>query len=145
MTSTDAFTGTYAGIDDLTVTLDGGVLAVTLNRPDSLNSLTAPMLDTFADALEKAATDPRVRPTAAAMSADAPPSGINPILVKASMKKALSEASTTSHASASDTPTPAAGPCTTDTAGWGRLTIARMQRLAASSTSAGVPAAPGLA
>ena len=27
MTTTDAFTGTYAGIDDLTVTLDGGVLA----------------------------------------------------------------------------------------------------------------------
>ena len=61
MTTTDAFTGTYAGIDDLTVTLDGGVLAVTLNRPDSLNSLTAPMLATFAEALEKAATDPRVR------------------------------------------------------------------------------------
>ena len=61
MTSTDAFTGSYAGIDDLTVTLDGGVLVATLNRPDSLNSLTAPMLDTFADALEKAATDPRVR------------------------------------------------------------------------------------
>ena len=61
MTTTDAFTGTYAGIDDLTLTLDGGVLAVTLNRPDSLNSLTAPMLATFAEALEKAATDPRVR------------------------------------------------------------------------------------
>lgn len=61
MTSTDAFTGTYAGIDDLIVILDGGVLGVTLNRPDSLNSLTAPMLATFADALEKAATDPRVR------------------------------------------------------------------------------------
>ena len=61
MTTTDAFTGTYAGIDDLTVTLDGGVLVATLNRPDSLNSLTAPMLATFAEALEKAATDPRVR------------------------------------------------------------------------------------
>ena len=33
-----------------------------------------------------------------------------------------------------------AAPCTTATAGWGRATIARMQRLAASSTSAGVPA-----
>ncbi|BBX15281.1 enoyl-CoA hydratase [Mycolicibacterium duvalii] len=54
-------TATYAGIDDLTVALEDGVLHVTLNRPDSLNSLTAPMLNTFAETLELAATDPRVR------------------------------------------------------------------------------------
>lgn len=61
MTSIDSGTDAYAGIDDLTVALDGGVLTVTLNRPDSLNSLTAPMLATFAATLEHAATDPRVR------------------------------------------------------------------------------------
>lgn len=54
-------TETYAGIDDLTVALDGGVLAVTLNRPDSLNSLTAAMLTTIADTMAQAAVDPRVR------------------------------------------------------------------------------------
>ena len=57
MTSTDS----YAGIDDLAVSLDDGVLTVTLNRPDSLNSLTAPMLSTIADSLDRAATDPQVR------------------------------------------------------------------------------------
>lgn len=57
MTTTDA----YAGITDLTVVLEDGVLHVTLNRPGSLNSLTAPMLNTFAETLERAATDPRVR------------------------------------------------------------------------------------
>ncbi|VEG57302.1 enoyl-CoA hydratase [Mycolicibacterium aurum] len=51
----------YQCIDDLTVSLDDGVLAVTLNRPDSLNSLTAPMLRTFAETLERAAGDSRVR------------------------------------------------------------------------------------
>ena len=39
-----------------------------------------------------------MRPIAAATSAEAPPSGISPILVNASMKNAFSEASTTSHA-----------------------------------------------
>jgi enoyl-CoA hydratase len=57
MTTTES----YTGIDDLTVTLSDGVLAVTLNRPDSLNSLTAVMLDTIADTMERAATDPAVR------------------------------------------------------------------------------------
>ena len=57
MTITDA----YEGIDHLTVSLDGGVLTVTLNRPDSLNSLSAPMLETFAATLERAADDSRVR------------------------------------------------------------------------------------
>ncbi|AFM18714.1 enoyl-CoA hydratase/carnithine racemase [Mycolicibacterium chubuense NBB4] len=54
-------TDTYTGIGDLTVGLDDGVLSVTLNRPDSLNSLTAPMLNTFAETLEQAAGDPQVR------------------------------------------------------------------------------------
>ena len=57
MTNTES----YTGIDDLTVNLHDGVLAVTLNRPDSLNSLTAAMLDTIADTMERAATDPAVR------------------------------------------------------------------------------------
>jgi enoyl-CoA hydratase len=57
MTSTES----YTGIDDLTVSLSDGVLAVTLNRPDSLNSLTAAMFETLADVLERAASDPAVR------------------------------------------------------------------------------------
>jgi len=61
MTTTDSSTDAYTGIDDLTVTLTDGVLSVTLNRPDSLNSLTAAMLTTLADTLERAAIDPRVR------------------------------------------------------------------------------------
>jgi enoyl-CoA hydratase len=52
---------TYTGIDDLTVSRSDGVLSVTLNRPDSLNSLTAPMLETIGSTLERAATDARVR------------------------------------------------------------------------------------
>ena len=57
MTTTES----YVGIDDLTVSLDGGVLSVTLNRPDSLNSLTAAMLTTIADTMARAADDSRVR------------------------------------------------------------------------------------
>jgi len=52
---------TYTGHPELTVSLDDGVLSLTLNRPDSLNSLTAAMLRTLADAVERAAGDPRVR------------------------------------------------------------------------------------
>ena len=51
----------YTGIDHLSVSLDGSVLSVTLNRPDSLNSLTTPMLTTLADTLDRAATDPGVK------------------------------------------------------------------------------------
>lgn len=61
MTTTDSGTGTYVSIDDLIVALDDGVLSVTLNRPDSLNSLTAEMLTGIADALEQAAGDPAVK------------------------------------------------------------------------------------
>ena len=51
----------YTGIADLTVELDGGVLSLTFNRPESRNSLTEAMLKTAADALEQAATDPLVK------------------------------------------------------------------------------------
>jgi len=51
----------YTGIDDLTTSLDGHVLSVKLNRPDSLNSLTEDMLNTLADAVDRAADDPEVR------------------------------------------------------------------------------------
>ncbi|AKK26421.1 enoyl-CoA hydratase [Mycobacterium sp. EPa45] len=57
MTTIDA----YTGVPELTVSLDGGVLSVTLNRPDSLNSLNAIMLRTLADVLEHAADDASVR------------------------------------------------------------------------------------
>ncbi len=52
---------TYTGIDDLTVSLDGNVLTVTLNRPDSLNSLTEEMLGALADTVDRAAGDPAVK------------------------------------------------------------------------------------
>lgn len=52
---------TYTGIDHLTVALNGPVLSVTFNRPDSLNSLTEEMCATLADVLEQAADDPGVR------------------------------------------------------------------------------------
>ena len=58
---TDSNTQTYTGIDDLVVTLADGVLEVTLNRPDSLNSLTTAMLDAIASTLAHAADDPAVR------------------------------------------------------------------------------------
>jgi enoyl-CoA hydratase len=61
MTSIDSSTTTYASIADLSVTLNHGVLSVTLNRPDSLNSLTEPMLSLIADSMEQAAGDPRVK------------------------------------------------------------------------------------
>lgn len=54
-------TKSYTSIADLTVALKDGVLALTLNRPDSLNSLTAPMFDTITVALNRAADDPGVR------------------------------------------------------------------------------------
>jgi enoyl-CoA hydratase len=61
MTSIDAGTGSYVSIDGLGVSLGDGVLSLTLNRPDSLNSLTATMLNGVADALDKAAVDPQVK------------------------------------------------------------------------------------
>jgi enoyl-CoA hydratase len=61
MTRPSQTTDTYTGIDDLTVELDGDVLSLTLNRPDSLNSLTGAMLSTIGEKLERAASDPRVK------------------------------------------------------------------------------------
>ena len=52
---------TYTGSDDLTVSLDDGVLSVTLNRPDTLNSLSLGMLELLGDAVLQAATDPGVK------------------------------------------------------------------------------------
>ena len=51
----------YSSVPDLAVALNEGVLSVTFNRPDSLNSLTELMLKTAADALDLAANDPRVK------------------------------------------------------------------------------------
>lgn len=45
----------------LQVALKDGVLSLTIDRPESLNSLTAPLLDGMADALERSVTDPRVK------------------------------------------------------------------------------------
>jgi enoyl-CoA hydratase len=61
MTTTDSRTDAYTSIDDLSVVLADGVLSVTLNRPDSLNSLTAAMLKGIADVLSRAARDPDVK------------------------------------------------------------------------------------
>src|SRR5258708_2377012 len=61
MPTTDSSADAYPSIDDLSVDLADGVLTVTLNRPDSLNSLTAAMLKGIADALQQAARDPRVK------------------------------------------------------------------------------------
>lgn len=52
---------TLAPVAGLDVTLTDGVLSVTINRPDSLNSLTVPVITGIADALERAADDPEVR------------------------------------------------------------------------------------
>jgi enoyl-CoA hydratase len=61
MTTIDSPSAAYTSFDDLSVELADGVLSVTLNRPDSLNSLTKAMLDGVAVALEQAAGDPRVK------------------------------------------------------------------------------------
>jgi len=45
----------------LDVNLSDGVLSVTIDRPDSLNSVNAAVLAGIADAMESAATDPRVQ------------------------------------------------------------------------------------
>jgi enoyl-CoA hydratase len=61
MTSTDSGVDSLTTVDGLLVTLTDGVLSVTINRPESLNSLTAPVLAGMAEALETAASDPRVK------------------------------------------------------------------------------------
>ena len=57
----DSSAGAYVSVDGLEVSFSAGVLSLTLNRPDSLNSLTAVMLDGIADAVETAAADPQVK------------------------------------------------------------------------------------
>lgn len=48
-------------VQGLSVTRDGGVLSVTIDRPESLNSVTVPVLAGMASAIEDAADDPRVK------------------------------------------------------------------------------------
>ncbi|GFG84119.1 enoyl-CoA hydratase [Mycolicibacter algericus] len=61
MTAIDSGIDTLAPVDGLSVTVADGVLSVTIDRPDSLNSVTTPVLAGIADAMEGAARDPRVR------------------------------------------------------------------------------------
>ena len=51
--------GTHSG-DQVRTTLADGVLRIEINRPDSLNSVTAAVLEDMADAVEKAGTEPDV-------------------------------------------------------------------------------------
>ncbi|HUO37737.1 MAG TPA: enoyl-CoA hydratase [Mycobacterium sp.] len=57
----DSGVATLAPVAGLDVTLADGVLSVTIDRPDSLNSLTGPVITGFADTMERAATDPEVK------------------------------------------------------------------------------------
>ena len=83
-------------------------------------------------------------PMAAGTSIEAPPSGMRPILVKASMNPADSLAIARSAATAIEQPTPAAMPFTAATTTTEDLTIASTSRLAASRVSrpGGEPSGP---
>jgi len=60
--------------------LSGGVLTLTLQRPDKKNALTCAMYNALSDALEKAETDPSVRVVlSGAMATALPPAKILPI------------------------------------------------------------------
>jgi enoyl-CoA hydratase len=61
MTAIDSGIDALAPVDGLAVNLADGVLSVTIDRPDSLNSLTLPVFEGLADAMEQAANDPRVK------------------------------------------------------------------------------------
>lgn len=61
MTVIDSGIDALAPVEGLSVTLADGVLSVTIDRPDSLNSLTTGVLAGIADAMEGAARDSRVR------------------------------------------------------------------------------------
>ena len=61
MTAIDTGIDTLTPVAGLSVTLTDGVLSVIIDRPDSLNSLTTPVLAGIADAMERAANDPRVQ------------------------------------------------------------------------------------
>ena len=57
----DSGIASLAPVAGLDVTLADGVLSVTINRPDSLNSLITPVITGIADAMEQAAADPGVK------------------------------------------------------------------------------------
>ncbi|CAN5635965.1 enoyl-CoA hydratase [soil metagenome] len=61
MTTRDAGLDTFPTVDGLLVDLTDGVLSVTIDRPDSLNSLNAAVLTGIAEVFESAARDPRVK------------------------------------------------------------------------------------
>src|SRR6202012_6076597 len=61
MTAIDSGIDALVPVEGLAVSLTDGVLSVTINRPDSLNSLTLPVFEGLADAMEQAANDPRVK------------------------------------------------------------------------------------
>jgi enoyl-CoA hydratase len=61
MTAIDSGIDTLRPVTGLSVALADGVLSVAIDRPESLNSLTKPVLAGIADAMEHAATDPRVK------------------------------------------------------------------------------------
>ncbi len=57
----DSAIDTLTPVAGLDVTLTDQVLSVTINRPESLNSLTTPVVAGLDDAMERAATDPLVK------------------------------------------------------------------------------------
>jgi enoyl-CoA hydratase len=57
----DSGIAALAPVAGLDVSLSDCVLSLTINRPDSLNSLTIPVITGLADAMERAATDPQVK------------------------------------------------------------------------------------
>ncbi|CAJ1495109.1 enoyl-CoA hydratase [[Mycobacterium] kokjensenii] len=61
MTAIDSGIDSLTPVEGVSVTLTDGILSVTIDRPDSLNSVTTPVLAGLADAFEAAARDPRVR------------------------------------------------------------------------------------
>jgi enoyl-CoA hydratase len=61
MTAIDSGIDALVPVEGLLVSLADGVLSVTINRPDSLNSLTLPVFEGLADVMELAAEDSRVK------------------------------------------------------------------------------------
>ncbi|MCG5430828.1 enoyl-CoA hydratase [Mycobacterium sp. MYCO198283] len=61
MTTTQSAVDALPAVDGLSVAFADGVLTVTINRPESLNALTAGVLNGIADAMTAAAGDPRVK------------------------------------------------------------------------------------
>jgi enoyl-CoA hydratase len=61
MTAIDSGIDKLKPVTGLSIALADGVLSMTIDRPESLNSLTMPMLAGIADAMEHAATDARVK------------------------------------------------------------------------------------